>query len=270
MKRRKKRSLTRERLQRIIETCRMINEKGLDPFTVDIEGFIETLREFYPSLGDPDDIILDSEALDEVASVIKLQSEWIKRRSTSLYTDPFLIQEKIRLLDKEELARVFLKAWRPIIELEQVTARSLAVSAEYWRDLLPLDVRWSKVDYQERPLGSSTYDELIERRIISEKTFSEELESMWEELKSKAEDAGGKISYKEFVYTDSYSETLRRAYFTSFLVTYGYAKLEIHLIEEEIYVIPLEKPTPPSEEEEIMSFPIPLSYEDWLEWRRGD
>jgi len=258
----------REKLQRIIETCRLIVERGLDPFSVDVEDFLEVLREYQPSLENMEDIVLDSEALNQVASVINLQSEWIKKRSTSLYTDPFLIQEKLKALDVEKLARLFLKVWRPIVELEQITTKSLAVSAKYWRDLLPLDVRWSKTGYRQLPLGSSTYEDLVKRRIISEKTFSEELEELWKELLDRVGDKG-KILYQEFVYVESYPETLRRAYLTSFLVTYGYAKLEVYPFEEEIYLVPLKVPTPPSDKENVMSYPIPISYEDWLEWRKN-
>ncbi|MEM2875511.1 MAG: hypothetical protein QXL67_00955 [Candidatus Bathyarchaeia archaeon] len=267
MKEQAKGRFTRESLIRIIDTCRMIEERGLDPFSVDVRRFIETLKELYPNLVDQKDVILDSEALDRIASLIKLQSECLERRSTSLYTDPFLIQEKIRLLSKEELAQLFLRAWRPIIELEQVTTKSLALSAEYWRDLLPLDVRWSRVGYKKTTLLSSTYDELIKQKIVSEKTFTEELENLWEELKNRVEDSG-KISYKEFVYVGSYPETIVRAFLTSFLITYGYAKLEVHLVEEEMYLIPLMKPAPPSRGELVISFPIPLDYEDWAEWRK--
>jgi len=68
---------------------------------------------------------LDSEAINRLASVIRLQSDWIRHRSTSLYTDPFLIEEKLRKLSRESLARLFLNAWHPIIELEQVSSHSL-------------------------------------------------------------------------------------------------------------------------------------------------
>ena len=258
----------KERLQRIIETCRLIVERGLDPFSIDVEGFLEVLKEHHPSLESVEDIILDSEALSQVASVINLQSEWIKRRSTSLYTDPFLIQEKLKALSVEKLAALFLKVWHPIVELEQITTKSLAVSAKYWRDLLPLEIRWSKTGYRQLPLGSSTYEDLVKRRIISEKTFSEELEDLWRDLLDRVKDKG-KILYQEFVYVESYPETLRRAYLTSFLVTYGYAKLEVYPIEEEVYIVPLKVPTPPSDKENVMSYPIPISYEDWLKWRKN-
>lgn len=258
--------MSREQIRRIIETCRMIEEKGLDPFSIDVEDFLAIIREMFPDLESIDDLILDSEAVEKIASVIKLQSEWVKKRTTSLYTDPFLIQEKLKLMDKEVLARILLKVWRPVVELEQVTTKSLSVAADYWRDLLPLDVRWAKTEYEERIPGAVTRKDLLEEHLLSEKTFTEALESFWEELKLKV-GREGKILYEDFVYVDDYKETLKRAYMTSFLVTYGYADLEIQVFEEKTYIIPKEKPEPPSEREEVYSYPIPVSYEEWLKWR---
>jgi hypothetical protein len=93
----------------------------------------------------PEDLCLDAETIHRLASVIKLQSEWVKHRSTSLYTDPFLLEEKITRIDKRrEMVEVFLKAWHPIVELEQISLHSLAESIRYWESLLPLKERWKE------------------------------------------------------------------------------------------------------------------------------
>lgn len=262
----RKRKLGEEHLQRIIDLCKSVEERSLDPFLVDIDDIISIIRKYFPEWKSLDEFSLDAEAINRLASVIKLQSEWVRHRSTSLYTDPFLLEEKIRKLDKEELVDLFLGAWHPIIELEQISPHSLSNAINYWRSLLPLDERWLKTEVVETKLGTTSREELITQRIIMEKVFTEELKALWEELKSKVGE-GGRIRYWDFVGVGSYEETLQRAYMTSFLVTYGYATLEVYRLEEEVYVRPFEKPVSIIGKKQVVSIPVSLSFEDWEKWR---
>ena len=70
------------------------------------------------------------------------------------------------------------------------------------------------------------------------------MEKFWDELKTSVAKKGedGKIRYWDFIGSDSYGETVDRAFMTSFLITYGYATLEIHPLEEETFFVPYEKP----------------------------
>jgi len=88
---------------------------------------------------------------------------------------------------------------------------------------------------------------------------------LWRELK-EAVGAEGKTDYWDFVGAESYRETLRRAYLTSFLVTYGYATLEIQPLEEKIFLKPNETPVSKTDAQPF-SFPIPVNYERWRQWR---
>ncbi|MFQ6095333.1 MAG: hypothetical protein ACE5NN_04240 [Candidatus Bathyarchaeia archaeon] len=264
----RKKRLGREELQRIVELCKSIEEKGLNPFLIEVEDLVEIIREYFPKWEKPEELCLDAEALNKIASVIKLQSEWLKRRTTSLYTDPFLIEDKLRTLTSDEIVEVFLESWRPIVELEQISIHSLGESLMYWESLLPLDERWRNIGFQERESGRATLDEMVKQGLLADKAFSEMLESFWEELKmSVGED--GKIRYWDFIGAETYEETFNKAYLTSFLVTYGYATLEIHPLEEDIFVKPYEKPTSTLGKEQLISIPIPVSYEEWLRWREG-
>src|SRR3990170_746313 len=130
-----RKTLGKERLQRIIDLCRSVEEKGLDPFMVDVDDIIAAVREYFPEWKLPEEFSLDAEAIDRLASVIKLQSDWVKHRSTSLYTDPFLIEDKLRKLSRESLARLFLNTWHPIIEMEQISPYSLIEAIKYWQAL---------------------------------------------------------------------------------------------------------------------------------------
>ncbi len=266
---RQRKKLGSEHLQRIIDLCKSVEERGLDPFLVEVDDIIQVIREYFPEWELPEELCLDAETIHRLASVIKLQSDWVKHRSTSLYTDPFLLEEKIRRLDKKGLASLFLKAWHPIIELEQISPHSLSEAIKYWESLLPIDERWLKTTYLMRETEAATREELIQQRILTEKAFSEELETFWNELKRKV-GPDGKIRYWDFVGADTYPETIRRAFLTSFLVTYGYATLEVHPLEEEMFIKPFEKLTSMLGKKQLVSIPVSISVEEWTKWKRGE
>ena len=261
----------REKLQRIIDMCRSVEDRSLDPFLIDVDQIISTLKEHFPDWEISEDLVLDAETIHHLASVIKLQSEWVKHRSTSLYTDPFLLEEKLTRIGKEEMVETFLRAWHPVVEFEQISLHSLAEAIRYWESLLPLKERWKGFPPAELEASLATREELIKERILRDKAFSEELENFWQELQSQVEEKGeeGKILYWDFVGAETYEETVQRAFMTSFLVTYGYATLEVHPLEEEIFVKPHEKPITKIGKKQLVSIPIAISAEDWMMWKKG-
>jgi len=260
-----RKKLAQEELRRIIEFCRSVENKGLNPFLVDVEDLISVIREYFPSLKSPEELSLDAEAINQVASIIRMQSEWVKQRASSLYRDPFLIEEKLRSLPIQDLAEIFLKVWHPIVELEQITIGSLRMAAKYWRSLVPLSERWREEGLLKVSAGLTTREELIKQGILRDETFLSEIEKMWRELKEVA-GADGKVDYWDFIGAESYEETIQRAYLTSFLVTYGYASLEIRPLEEKILLKPNETPVSKVDAQPF-SFPISVSYERWRQWR---
>lgn len=262
----------REKLQRIIETCKSISDRSLDPFLVDVKENISIAKEYLPEWEIPEDLCLDAETIHQLASVIKLQSEWVRHRSTSLYTDPFLLEEKLTRMPKEQVVETFLKAWHPTIELEQISLHSLAEAIRYWESLLPLKERWKEFSSAETERGLATREELVQQRILREKAFSEELDTFWQQLKEKVKEKGaeGKILYWDFVGAETYDETVDRAFMTSFLITYGYATLEIHPLEEEMFIKPYEKPETKIGNKQLISIPIAVAVEDWARWKRGE
>jgi len=264
--------LGREKLQRIIEMCMAIENHTVDPFLLDVDDIIRAVKEYFPHWEQPEEFNLDSEAIHHLASVIKLQSEWVKHRSTSLYTDQFLLEEKIRQASKDEMISVFLKAWHPLVELEQLSLHSLAEAIRYWEALVPLKERWPELAVPEVGMGIASRDELIKQRILGDKVFSEELECYWQELKDKvvAKGRDGKIFYWDFIGAETYEDTVQRAFLTSFLITYGYATLEIRPLEEEVFIKPFEKPYAKIATQQSISIPIAVTYENWQKWKRGE
>ncbi len=264
---RERKKLGREELQRIIDLCRAVEERGLDPFLINVEDLIAVIREYFPEWKLPEDLVLDAETIQHLASVIKMQSEWVKHRSTSLYTDPFLLEEKIRRLSREQLGTVFLKSWRPIVEMEQISPHSLMQAIRYWNELVPLDERWQKTEFAETAPGSASREELVEQRVLADKLFSEELDGFWKELIQKI-GTQDRMRYWDFVGADTFEETVHRAYMTSFLVTYGYATIEIDRFEEIIYLRPYGKPVS-FEKKQVTSVPISINFDDWTKWKEG-
>jgi len=267
--RKEQKKLGRENLQRIIEMMKGIEDHTVDPFLLNVDEIIKIIKEYFPSWDQAEDLNLDSEAIHHLASVIKLQSEWVCQRSTSLYTDPFLLEEKIMQKDKDAIFAAFLKAWHPIIEQETLTLRAFADALLYWNTLTPLKARWPDVKVPPVETGIADRSDLVDQSFLRDEAFSTELDCFWSELKTKVQNYGkdGKILYLDFVGADTYEKTVHRAYLTSFLITYGYATLEIIPLEEDIYIIPLEEPGSKLSRQAV-SVPITLNFESWQKWKQ--
>ncbi|MEM0050308.1 MAG: hypothetical protein QXW39_07255 [Candidatus Bathyarchaeia archaeon] len=255
----------REDLLRIIEVCRSIEIKGLDPYLVEVEDLIRVVKEYFPLWKEAEDLCLDAEAINHIASIVRMQGEWVKSRATKLYRDPFLIEEKIRSLPADKMAEILLKAWRPLIEFEQLTINSFYEALKYWGNLPPLSERWKRTGYIKTDLQRMGREKAIAEGVLLEEPFAADLERLWLDLKD-AFLKHGRVRYWDFIGSSTYEETVRKAYLTSFLITYGYARIKVDPLEDEIFILPNEKPTPPSEGE-IISFPIAISFEEWRKWR---
>lgn len=269
---RQRKKIGREKLQRVIEMCSSVEERSIDPFLIDVDEVIEVIKEYFPEWDLPEDLCLDAETIHHIASVIRLQGDWVKHRSTSLYTDPFLLGEKLTRTSREEIVEIFLKAWHPVVEMEQISLHSLAEAIKYWKSLLPLSERWKEILLTKVEAGLATREELIKQRILLDKAFSEELENFWDELKRRVEEKGekGKIRYWDFIGAGTYEETGQRAFMASFLVTYGYATLEIYPLEEEMFIKPYEKPVINIGEKQLVSIPVAVTAEEWTRWKNGE
>ena len=120
-----------EELLRVIELCRQVESSSANPFDVDIAEKIRLLKERLPEWKYLDELLVDSEALLELAQIVKLQDEWLKHRASSLYIDPLLIQLKIKLLAKESLSEAFIKSWYPFVQIDQISPKDLEKTFVY-------------------------------------------------------------------------------------------------------------------------------------------
>ncbi len=248
-----------EELARIINLCQSIRAKGEDPFLVDVPQKLQVLKKLLPQWKLLDELLMDAEAIKELSLMVKLQSDWVKRRASGLFIDPFLVEVKIKLLSKETLASAFLAAWRPLIAAEQLTSKRLSEALDYWRVLLPLSQRMKELETTQFPEEKTlTVSELIRLRFLSERAFNEEVRRLQEELLRATE--GGPVDYWHFVIRDTYEETLLRAYALSFIISNGFANLIINPVEETMMIEALTKQT---QRKGGKSVPISITYEKW-------
>jgi len=259
----------RERLLRIISLCLSVEYKSGDPFKVEVKSILNILRRYLPHWKILEDFTLDAEALNGIASIISLQGNWVINRSTSLYIDPFLIELHIKMLGTEKLVNIFSKSWHPIVEMEGLSKKRVEEAADYWNQLMPLDERRLKLPTPSAALSSTTLQELMKMGIMSDKSFNDTLHTFWQDLRERLSDRE-KVSYWSFIVADTYDETIYRAYLTSFLVTYGYAHMEINRIEEEIFLIPYENPKENVLTEQSVSIPIAIDRNLWKSKREGN
>lgn len=252
----------RERLLRIIGLCVAVESRGVDPFEVEVKEILDTLRKYLPNWKTLQDFVLDSETLNRIAGIVQLQGEWVRRRSTSLFIDPLLIEVKLKLMDAQRLVEVFERSWHPVVEMEGLSRGRVEQAIDYWNRLASLDERRLKLPEPLDTLGSVTAEELIKRSLLSEESFRKTLESLWEELKGRV-DEKGRILYWDFVQQETYEETVKRAYLVSFLITYGYATMQINPLEEEIFLIPNAEVVGPTFGKQALTIPIAIDREIW-------
>lgn len=264
----RKKRLEREELLRIISLCLTVERRGIDPFEVDVKKALETVRRHLPGWELPEDFKLDVETLSQITKVIQLQGEWLKHRSSSLYVDPLLIEFKIKMLDADSLADIFIRAWHPIVEIEQLSPGRVKEAIDYWNHLAPIDERWKKPPHPPQlPPGSTTVDDLIRLGLLSEMSFNEALQLLWEELTERAK-GEGRVEYWDFIFADAYEDTVVRAYLTSFLITYGYAALDVKPLEGEAFLTPQQKPREGTRKGRAVSVPLTIDREEWERVRR--
>lgn len=252
-------------LESVINLCRMVQSGKIKPFDIDFDYVMSVIKNYYPNIKNVQDFCLDAQALKELSLVLERQNQWIEHQSTTLYKDPFMLSQSLMAMDIGAIANAFLRSWHPLVEMEQVSVKTLAGSLSYWGDLLPFDERWQDSLVEERDTEFASMDEARELGFIPEEGFTELLETFWRELEEKV-GPGGVIDYWEWIGSESYQETVYRAYMTVFMVGYGYANAHWDNLMEETKVIHNVEPQPDPGEMKV-SLPVMVDYEEWKLWR---
>lgn len=254
-----------ELLLRIIDLARTVRDRGVDPFEVEVRELFDRLHELLPKIRDPQELYLDILAVLGLSDVVYQQGEWIKHKSSLLYFDPLLVLWKLRSLSTEELARVMTESWHPIVRLECIAPHGIKESMNYWNTLPSLEERRVGLDVEEIEAGEMARKELERLGLMERKDFTQTLELTWGELKEAAGE-DGKVQYWDFVDANTFEETVVRAWLVSFLVSYGYATLELKPLEEEIILKPMEHQQT-ARKTAAFSVPISVTLGEWKERR---
>lgn len=205
---------------------------------MDIREKILILKQKLPELEFLDELLVDAEAMLELAQIVKLQDQWLKSRASSLYIDPLLIQLKVKLLSKEALSEAFVKSWHPIALVDQLSPRGLEKAFVYWRDLVPISERFKDQfgTYGTRP-GMVDYAELVSLGVFTSEQFETSLTELHDELLQKSN--GEWIDYREFVGDGSFELKVKRAYLLAFLISEGRALLRTEPLSGKIWTMGL-------------------------------
>jgi len=225
---------------RVIALCESIKSSSANPFEVDILEKIAVLRKHLPEWKFLDELLLDSEAMLELAQILKLQDEWLKHRASSLYIDPLLIQFKVKLIAKEALIDAFVRSWHPLAQVDQLSPKGIEKAFVYWNDLAPMSERFKAEfgTYGIRP-GTIDFGDLLQLRIFTQDQFQDRLESLHEELFSVSK--GEWTDYEAFIRKETFEEKVIRAYLLAFLISEGRATLKTDALTGQIWVAPMVK-----------------------------
>ena len=220
----------------MIELCRDVESSSANPFDVDIREKILILKQKLPELEFLDEVLVDAEAMLELAQIVKLQDQWLKSRASSLYIDPLLIQLKVKLLPKEALSEAFIKSWHPVAQVDQLSPRGLEKAFVYWRDLVPMSERFKDQfgTYGVRP-GLVDYSELVSLGVFTREDFETSLTQLYDELLRQSN--GEWMDYRQFIGDESYESKVRRAYLLAFLITEGRALLKTEPLTGKIWTM---------------------------------
>jgi hypothetical protein len=248
----------RKELKEIIETCNSISERKFNPFFLDVKLGVDTLRQYFPFWETFEDHCLDAHTINRLSEVVRLQNTQLKFQSSALYADPEFVFRKVERMSEKRLAEVFLQSWHPITELEQLTEGLVADALDYWNLLLPIEERWKRREFSQGNRPETTDSEALSGLGIQGKEFGKHLISLWNDLRQMYEVGKRPIDYWKFVKAGSYQETVQRAYYVSFLVTYGYAMLQHD--GDQMFLVPNKEPSEKAASGAV-SFPIPIPRE---------
>ncbi len=226
----------------MIELCRDVETSSANPFDVDIREKILLLKQRLPELKLLDELLVDSEAMLELAQIVKLQDQWLKSRASALFIDPLLIQLKVKLLSKESLTEAFVKSWHPIAQVDQLSPRGLEKAFAYWRELVPISERFKDQfgSYGVRP-GTVEYADLVGLGVFTKEQFEVGLAQLHDELLKESN--GDWVDYRQFIGGESFETKVRRAYLLAFLISEGRALLKTEPLTGRIWTMGLAEKT---------------------------
>lgn len=215
---------SRKGLLEILRDCELVERRAIDPFLFDVGRVLNKVREIHPRLSSLEDHCLDAKVLNAISRVLSLQGTQLKFQSSSLYSSPEALKGVIERLSPEDLAEAFLKSWHPIVELEGLTVEGIQAGLSYWSALKPYDERRRRIERKGGIPPEGVDEGYLEEIGIARGDFAEKMREYFEEIVRRSRD--GRLKYWDFVRAPSLREAVERAYYASFLISYGFVSLE--------------------------------------------
>ena len=198
-----------------------VEQHRTNPLQFDIPEALATLDEWFVQWRDIPDLCLDARTLNGVSRVLQLQETRLRYEASLYHADPGYIIDKLRKLPENALADIFLAAFHPLVELEQMVPETFAEAQQYYDALEPWESRRRERVVERAPEPQSLkLEDLYATGLLERQGFEGGLMRLMDELRER-----GAGDYHRFIAGPDYKTTVHRAYGVSFLVTYGHADL---------------------------------------------
>ncbi len=242
-------------LKKLILLAAQVLSHEADPFDLDLDTYIELLREYYDIWKSREDILMDAEALLKAAKVLKAQRKWIAR-SLKL---PRGFTDFIESIGEEELGKKLLSYVNPVFTPNTIIHENLSKAISQLQ--LAAQNRRSKPSESTVKVSVELDIEAARKMgVLDSRKFEDMLANLLTELKHRA--ALKPVEYFSWITTSTFTETINRAYLTSFLVKRGLATLKID--DGQILITP-----EPAEEPHVILTSV--TYDKWdevLRWKK--
>jgi hypothetical protein len=222
-------SSVEELYDRIIDLAIKVSEGAIDPFDVDVGRFIRQLaRNKRLAELDYTYLIKDIRALNGLVAILEAQGKSLRRRGLGLYLDKMLLKLRIYKMSIDELSQVFIRSWKPVIEMESINLEAIKEAMFYFNNLKDLESRRLRFEELSEYMGD------VEPRLFIEPKVVRSL--MMKLLNELRDSSGGEyIDYKEFI---TRGDPVERAYILSFLISDGWVDVKVDRLEEKIWIRP--------------------------------
>ncbi len=215
-----------EEIEEFLELCKKIIEEGKDPFNLDVKEALERLKGLKDSF---DDLDMDSEALWTLTEIIEAQEGWLEKRLGSMLIDPMLVEFRIKGMSREALRALAIRCYHPIATIETFTTARIKEAAGYWRT--KEKGKWAFGEESAYEIEPIYLKELYNLDILSREEFEKKMDELKRELSGVKS-----MDYFDFVKGKNFQETFERAYVLSFLITEGFALLNVDRINEKVEI----------------------------------
>ncbi len=207
--------------ERILDAYKKIEAGETSPFSWDVRGSAQALREELSPNPDRDELIDDARAVNALSGIVGAQGREIEFMASSSILNPFLLEKAVQNMDLEKLGEALWRSMSPSVDLQQAMTDAL-IAASTWSPTKKR-ITWSKHQIKELP----------KTRVKKEEDFAKKVDEIVEELRQASDH--GEVDYVQFIRKGN---ALERAYLISFAVTDGRVLLDVDPLSGKVTIRP--------------------------------